>query len=172
MAVGGGIGCGGEMGCSWVLYIGRRRLAKAAEERSRWRPVECNGAAVSSLESAPRGRGNRGAVLLQKGKWRRCSTRRQPARRVVMVWHQTGGGRQRRSGLSGLQRPVGPDDRVGQFQKWKTKVKMELGWAARDIWAEFKSGHREKLKIVCSNFCFKEMGFKSKVLNISKPNLN
>jgi hypothetical protein len=23
MGVGGGIGCGGEMGCSWSLYIGR-----------------------------------------------------------------------------------------------------------------------------------------------------
>jgi hypothetical protein len=26
-------------------------------------------------------------------------------------------------------------------RKWKTKTKMELGWAARDIWAKFKLGH-------------------------------
>jgi hypothetical protein len=45
----GGIGCGGEMGCSWALYIGWGRLAEVVEERSRWRPVEFNGAAVLSL---------------------------------------------------------------------------------------------------------------------------
>jgi hypothetical protein len=65
-----GIGCGGEMVCSWVLYIGRGRLAEAAEERSQWWPVEFNGATVSSLESTLRGRGNGGAAPLQKGKWR------------------------------------------------------------------------------------------------------
>jgi hypothetical protein len=71
MGVGGGIGCGGEMGCSWVLYIGRGWLAEAAEERSQWRPVEFNGAAVLSLESTPRGRGNGGVAPLRKGKrWR------------------------------------------------------------------------------------------------------
>jgi hypothetical protein len=70
MGVGGGIGCGGEMGCSWTLYIGRGRLAEAAEERNWWRPVEFNGAAVSSHESTPRARGNGGAALLQKGKLR------------------------------------------------------------------------------------------------------
>jgi hypothetical protein len=47
------------------------QLAGAAEERSRWRPVEFNGAAVLSLESALRGRGNGGAAPLWKGKWRR-----------------------------------------------------------------------------------------------------
>jgi hypothetical protein len=93
IGVGDGIGCGGEMGCSWVLYIGRGRLAEAAEERCRWRLVEFNGAAVSSLESALRGRGNGGAVPLWKGKWRRCSTRRQPAGRAVRARHQTGEGR-------------------------------------------------------------------------------
>jgi hypothetical protein len=71
MGVGGGIGCGGEMGCSWALHIGRGRLAEVTEERSWLRPVEFNGAAVSSLESALRGRGNGGAVPLWKGKWRR-----------------------------------------------------------------------------------------------------
>jgi hypothetical protein len=49
----------------------RGRLAEAAEERSRWRPVEFIGLAVSSLESTLRGRGNGGAAPLQKGKWRR-----------------------------------------------------------------------------------------------------
>jgi hypothetical protein len=52
------------MGCSWVLYIGPGRLAEAVEERSRWRSVEFNGAVVSSLESALRGRGNGGMALL------------------------------------------------------------------------------------------------------------
>jgi hypothetical protein len=47
------------------------RLAGAAGERSRWRPVEFNGAAVLSLESAPRGRGNAGVTPLRKRKWRR-----------------------------------------------------------------------------------------------------
>jgi hypothetical protein len=48
------------------------RLAEAAEERNWWRPVEFNGAAVSSHESTPRARGNGGAAPLQKGKsrWR------------------------------------------------------------------------------------------------------
>jgi hypothetical protein len=40
MGVRGGIGCGREMWCCWVLYIGRGRLAKAAEERRLWQPVE------------------------------------------------------------------------------------------------------------------------------------
>jgi hypothetical protein len=47
------------------------RLAGVVEERSWWRPLEFNGAAVLSLESSPRGRGNGGAAPLQKGKWRR-----------------------------------------------------------------------------------------------------
>jgi hypothetical protein len=66
--VGGWIGCSGEMGCSWALYIGQGRLAEAAEERSWWWPVEFNGAAVSSLESSLRGWGNGGVAPLQKGK--------------------------------------------------------------------------------------------------------
>jgi hypothetical protein len=59
------------MGCSWALYIGRGRLAEVAEERSRWRSVEFNGAAVSSLKSTLRRRGNGGLVPLRKGKLRR-----------------------------------------------------------------------------------------------------
>jgi hypothetical protein len=62
------------MGCSLVLYIGWGWLAEAAEERSRWRPVEFNGAVVLSLEFAPRGTGNGGAVPLWKGKWRRSDS--------------------------------------------------------------------------------------------------
>jgi hypothetical protein len=57
--------------CSRVPFIGRGRLAGAEKERSRRRPVEINGVAVLSLESAPRGRGNGGAAPLQKGRWRR-----------------------------------------------------------------------------------------------------
>jgi hypothetical protein len=56
-----------------VPFIGRGRLAGATEERSRRWPVEFNGAAVLSLESTPRGRGNGGAAPLRKGKWRRRS---------------------------------------------------------------------------------------------------
>jgi hypothetical protein len=52
-------------------FVGQGWLAGAAEERSRRRPVEFNGAAVLSLESVLRGRGNGGAALLRKGKWRR-----------------------------------------------------------------------------------------------------
>jgi hypothetical protein len=51
-------------GCSWALYIGQGRLAEVAEERSRWRPVDFNGAVVCSLESTPRGREDGGAAPL------------------------------------------------------------------------------------------------------------
>jgi hypothetical protein len=98
--------------------------------------------AVLSLESTPRGRGNRGGEPLQKGRWRRRglghSAQRQPVGRAVAAQHRAGGGRRRRSGPSVLQRPGGPDDQVAQFRKWK--MKTELGWATRDVWAEFKLG--------------------------------
>jgi hypothetical protein len=140
-----GIGCSGEMGCSWALYIGWGRLSEAAEERSRWRPMEFNGVVVSSLESAPRGRGNGGAAPLWKGKWRRhgsgrgggaqCDDSRPDGR-----WRRGIGPEEGDEGGAGR---VGCKGRVGRFQKWKTKtkMKMELGWAARDVWAEFKLGH-------------------------------
>jgi hypothetical protein len=95
--------------------------------------VEFNGAAVLSLESALRGRGNGGVAPLWKGKWRWHSVRRLPAEQAVAVRQRTRGGSRRRSRLSGLIRPGGSDDRVGRFQKWKTKIKMELGWATRDV---------------------------------------
>jgi hypothetical protein len=57
------------------------------------------------------------------GTQRRCSARQQPAGWAVAMRQQTGGGRRRRGGPSGLQRPGGLDDRVGRFQKWKTKMK-------------------------------------------------
>jgi hypothetical protein len=42
------------------------RLAEAAEERSLWWLVEFNAAAVSSLESAPRGEGKwRGGAVME-----------------------------------------------------------------------------------------------------------
>jgi hypothetical protein len=102
MGVGGGIGCGGEMGCSWALYIVRGRLAEATKERSRWQPVLFNGAAVSCLESTPRGRGNGGQHCYKRGSgggavrlwtWRQHSARWQLAGRAVVAWHRTGGGR-------------------------------------------------------------------------------
>jgi hypothetical protein len=55
--------------CSRVPFIGRGWLAGAAEERSLRQPVEFNRAAVLSLESASRGKGNGGAASLRKGKW-------------------------------------------------------------------------------------------------------
>jgi hypothetical protein len=141
MGVGGGIGCSGEMGCSWVLYIGQGRLAEAAEERSWWRPVEFNGAAVSSLESSLRGRGNGGVAPLQKGKWRprdsgcgggtRCDGSRSDRRRRRGIRPEEGD-----EGGAGR---VGYKGQVGRFWKWKTTMKMEFGKAARDVWAEFKS---------------------------------
>jgi hypothetical protein len=142
MGVGVRIGCGGEMGCSWALYVGRGQLAEAAEERSRWWPVEFNGAAVSSLESATRGRRNGGAAPLGKGKWRRRgSGRRGDARRDGSQpdgrWRCGIGPEEGDEGGAGR---VGCKGQVGRFQKWKTKMKMELGWSVRDVWAEFKSG--------------------------------
>jgi hypothetical protein len=141
MGVGGGIGCSGEMGCSWVLYIGQGRLAEAAEERNWWRPVEFNGAAVSSLESSLRGRGNGGVAPLQKGKWRP----RDSGRRGGTRCDGSRPDRRRRRGIrpeegdEGGAGRVGYKGQVGRFWKWKTTMKMEFGWAARDVWAEFKS---------------------------------
>jgi hypothetical protein len=57
------------------------RLVAAAEEGSRWWPVEFKGAVVLSLESALRGRGNGGAAPLRKGKWRRGLGRKGGAQR-------------------------------------------------------------------------------------------
>jgi hypothetical protein len=130
------------MGCSWALYIGQGQLAEAAEERSWWQPVEFNGAAVSSLESSLRGRGNGGVAPLQKGKWRprdsgrgggtRCDGSRSDRR-----WRH---GIRPEEGDEGGAGRVGYKGQVGRFWKWKTTMKMEFGWAARDVWAEFKSG--------------------------------
>jgi hypothetical protein len=97
--------------------------------------------AVLSLESAPRGRGNRGGSRYRRGGGGGVaghSAQRQPVGRAVAAQHRAGGGRRRRSGPSVLQRPGGPDDQVAQFRKWK--MKTELGWATRDVWAEFKLG--------------------------------
>ena len=75
----------GSWGRDWMRWrdgVLLGALYRAAAERSRWRPVEFNGAAVLSLESAPKGRGNGGAAPLRKGKWRRCGLgRRGGARR-------------------------------------------------------------------------------------------
>jgi hypothetical protein len=128
--VGGGIGCSGEMVSSWALYIGWGWLVEATEERSQWWPVEFNGAAVLSLESTPRGRGNGGVAPLRNGKWR---------------WHGSGHGGSTRHDSSRLDERwrcgIGPEEgdkggagrvgckgQVGRFQKCKTKMKMELGW--------------------------------------------
>jgi hypothetical protein len=41
-----------------------------------------------------------------------------------------------------------------------------------NLWASTEHGPRKKKIIIFAIFSFKEMGSKSKVLNISKPNLN
>jgi hypothetical protein len=61
--VGGGIGWVGEIGVLLGTLYRAGRLAEAAEERSRWWPMQFNRAAVLSLESAPRERGNGWAAL-------------------------------------------------------------------------------------------------------------
>jgi hypothetical protein len=104
-------------------------LAEAAEEKSRWRPMEFNGAVVSSLQSTLRGRGNGWAAPLQKGKWRR---------------HRVGGGGGARCDGSRpdrwWRRVIGPEEgdeggegRVG----CKGRVGQMTGWAS------FKNGKRK-----------------------------
>jgi hypothetical protein len=48
---------------------------------------------------------------------------------------------------------------------------MELGWAEGRL-GRIQIGSLRKIENCFSNFCFQETGFKSKVLNIFKPNLN
>jgi hypothetical protein len=57
---------------------------------------------------------------------------------------------------------------VGRF--WEKVI--ELGSAAMEIRPKWDLRCQRKIEIGFANFWFKEMGFKSKVLNISKPNLN
>jgi hypothetical protein len=66
---------------------------------------------------------------------------------------------------------VGRTHLADQFQKRNEKKKIETGWAARGFWAKITSGRLRKIKIVF-NFLIQGNGFKSKDLNISKPNLN
>jgi hypothetical protein len=89
------------------------RLAEAVEERSWWRPVEFNGAAVSSLEFALRGGETEGRCRYGRGSGGGAArdveaASRQPTGQAVAARHRTGGGRRRRSGPSGLQRLGGP----------------------------------------------------------------
>jgi hypothetical protein len=116
----GRIGCGGEIGCSWALYIGRGRLAEAADERSQWWPMEFNGAAVLSLESAPRGRGNGGAVPLRKGKWWQCclgcggGAQHDGSRLDRQWWHGIGPEEGDEAGAG----RVGCKGQVGRMTRW------------------------------------------------------
>jgi hypothetical protein len=123
----GGIGCDGEMGCSWALYIGQGQLARVAEERSEWRPVEFHGAAVSSLESALRG-GETGGAPLQKGKWRQRGSGRGGG-----AWRDDSrpDGRWRR-GIGPQEGDKGGVGRVG--------CKGRVSRMTR--WANFKNGER------------------------------
>jgi hypothetical protein len=97
--------------------------------------MEFNGATVLSLESTPRGRGNREAAPLQKWKWRRCGSghrggARHDGTRSDGQWRHGIGPEEGDEGGVGR---VGCKGRVGQFRKWKTKMKMEFGWATRDV---------------------------------------
>jgi hypothetical protein len=82
----------------------------------------------------------------------------------VVAQHQTGGGRQRRSGPSGLQWLGGP---VSEMEN-----ENGVGLRCKGCLGRIQIGQLRKIENYFSNFCFKEMGFNSKVLNISKPNLN
>jgi hypothetical protein len=97
---------------------------------------------------------------------RRCSTRWHPVGRAVAARHRTGGGRWRRSGPSGLQRPGGP---ILEMEN-ENENGVWLGYEGRLSRIQIRPPR--KIENSVFNFYFKEMGFKSKVLNISKPNLN
>jgi hypothetical protein len=119
-----GIGCGGEKGCSWALYIGWGRLSEAAEERSRWRPMEFNGVVVSRLESAPRGRGNGGAAPLWKG---------------------SGGGMARDVEVALSATTAGQTGGGGAASDRRRETKEEqVEWAAKGGWAGFRNGRRKR----------------------------
>jgi hypothetical protein len=116
----GGIGCGGEMGCSWALSIVRGRLAEAAEEISWWRSVEFNGATISSLECASSRMGNGGVVPLRKGKWRwrgsgRGGRARRDGSRPDGWWRCDIGPEEGDEGGAGR---VGCEGRMGQMTGW------------------------------------------------------
>jgi hypothetical protein len=82
------------------------------------------------------------------------------------VRHRTGGGRRRRSEPSGLQRPSGP------VLEMENKNENGVGLGCKGRLSRIQIGPLRKIENCFLNFCFKELGFKSKVLNISKPNLN
>jgi hypothetical protein len=84
----------------------------------------------------------------------------------VAVWHRTGGGTQRRSGLSGLQRPGGP------VSEMENENENGVGLGCEGRLRRIQIGPLRKIENYFSNFYFKKIEFKSKVLNISKPNLN
>jgi hypothetical protein len=90
----------------------------------------------------------------------------QPAGWAVVVRHQTEGGRGRRSGPSGLQRLGGP------VLEMENKNDNGVGLGCEGRLGRIQIRPPRKIENCFLNFCFKEMGFKSKVLNISKPNLN
>jgi hypothetical protein len=129
--------------CSRVPFIGQGRLAGAVEERNRRRPVEFNGAAVLSLESASRGRGNGGAAPLWKGKWR---------------WHGLGcGGGARHNGSRPdgqrrLGRPregdeggagrAGPEWSGGPNATWADVERKKREMGSKDDWAKMIFGLR------------------------------
>jgi hypothetical protein len=112
--------------CSRVPFIGQGRLAGATEERSQRWPVEFNGVAVLSLESAPRGRGNGGAALLQKGKWRRRSLGRGGGARRDGSWPD---GRWRlvhpREGDEGRADRAGPEWSGGPNATWASAERKQ-----------------------------------------------
>jgi hypothetical protein len=102
------------------VLLGTLYRAGAAKEGSWWWLVEFNGAAVSSLESTPRGRGNGGAAPLRKGKYRRHGLGR------------GGGARRDCSRLDGRWchgiRPEEGDEGVGRVG-CKGRVGRMTGWA-------------------------------------------
>jgi hypothetical protein len=123
---------------------------------------------VFEVESAPRGRGNGGAAPLQKGKWRwngsgrgggtQCDDSRPDGRWLC--------------GIGPKEGDEGRADQVGSRSEMENKNENGVGLGCEGHLGQIQIGPLRKIENCFSNFCFKEMGFKSKVLNISKPNLN
>jgi hypothetical protein len=88
------------------------------------------------------------------------------AGRAMRARHQTGEGRWRRSGPSWLQRLGGP------VSEMENENQNGVGLGCEGRLGRIQIGPLRKIEICFLNLCFNEMGFKSKVLNISKSNFN
>jgi hypothetical protein len=60
----------------------------------------------------------------------------------------------------------------GPVSKMENENENGVGFRCEGRLSRIQIGPLRKIENYFSNFCFKEMGFKSKVFNISKTNLN